>query len=67
MAKFIKLTEDFAGKAAGTVIKMENQTAASLVKRGVAAFEPEVTAPEAPEEIGKTEPKKPTKKTTKKS
>ena len=65
--KVIKLTEDFAGNTAGKVLKMENQIAASLVRRGVAAFEPEVTAPEAPEEIGKTEPKKPTKKTTKKS
>ena len=37
--KVIKLTEDFAGNASGKVLKMENQVAASLVRRGVATYE----------------------------
>lgn len=47
--KVIKLTEDFAGNAAGKVLKMENQVAASLVRRGVATYEEPTEAQPAAE------------------
>lgn len=60
--KVIKLTEDFAGNTAGKVLKMENQVAASLVRRGVATFE---STEDQPAAEGQAEPE--VKKETTKS
>lgn len=66
--KVIKITECFAGIEAGKVLKMENQVAASLVRRGVAIFEATDEQP-ATDEQAEPEVKKETiksKKTIKK-